>query len=74
MKRSLIGTIGLVLLVAGIAVLAVGAYQYYEATQSLGGGIAKVFKKLTKEQTKDIYLMVGGGAAAVVGFLLSRRR
>jgi hypothetical protein len=69
-----LGTIGLVLLGAGIVVLAYGAYQYYDAAQSLGGGIAKVFKKLSKEQIKDIYIMIAGGAAAIVGYFLSRSR
>ena len=74
MKRSLAGTVGLVLLIAGIAVLAIGAYQYYEETQSITGGIAKAFNKISKEQTNAIYLMVAGGVGAFVGLVLSRRR
>lgn len=73
MKRSPVGTIGLILLIAGIAVLAIGAYQYYDAGQSLGGKISGVFNKMSKEQTNAIYLMIAGGAGAVVGFVLSRR-
>jgi hypothetical protein len=74
MKRSLLGTIGLVLLGAGIIVLAYGVYQYYDASQSLGGGIAKAFKKLSKDQIRALYEMAAGAAAAFVGFVLSRSR
>jgi hypothetical protein len=74
MKRSLLGTIGLILLGAGIIVLAYGAYQYYDASQSLGGKISSVFKKLSKDQIRALYEMAAGGAAAVVGFMLSRSR
>lgn len=67
MKR----TIGLILLVAGIAVGAYGGYEYYSAQQSLGNKITKVFTGTTKVEQQSVYLMIGGGAAALLGLGLT---
>lgn len=75
MKR----TIGLILLVAGIAVGVYGYYEYQAAHQSLGNVITKVFTGKSQAEQQSMYLMIGGGAAAIMGLLLtltgsSRRR
>lgn len=75
MKR----TIGLILLVVGIAVGVYGYYEYQAAHQSLGNVITKVFTGKSQAEQQSMYLMIGGGAAAIMGLLLaltgsSRRR
>ncbi|HON14697.1 MAG TPA: DUF3185 family protein [Treponema sp.] len=67
MKR----TIGLILLVTGIAVGIYGYYEYQSAQQSLGNVITKVFTGKSQAEQQSIYLMIGGGAAALIGVVLS---
>jgi hypothetical protein len=67
MKR----TIGLILLVTGIAVGAYGYYEYQAAHQSLGNVITKVFTGKSQAEQRSMYLMIGGGAGALIGLVLS---
>jgi hypothetical protein len=74
---------GILLLAAGIAVLAIGIYQFVEFRQSMGGKIAgganKVIQafggsgKLAKGYQQPLILMISGAVAAVAGFFVYRK-
>jgi hypothetical protein len=74
MKRNLSGTLGLIILGAGLIVLVYGGYLYYDASQSLGGKISGLFKKLSDDHVRAIYVMAAGFVSASIGFMLSRKR
>jgi spore germination protein GerM len=63
--------IGLILLVTGIAVGIYGYYEYQSAQQSLGNVITKVFTGTSQTEQQSIYLMIGGGAVALIGLGVS---
>jgi hypothetical protein len=75
--------IGLVLLIAGVAVLGLGIYQFISYQQSFGGklagGFTKAFNQLTgstkiaKGLGRPIVLMIGGAIGAVVGFFITKK-
>mgnify|MGYP000958657222 CR=1 FL=1 len=67
MKR----TIGLILLVAGVAIGVYGYYEYQAAHQSLGNVITKVFTGKSQAEQQGLYLMIGGGATALIGLVLT---
>ncbi len=61
--------LGVIILVLGLAALAFGYYQYQSATSSLGNAIGKVFTGKSQAETQAVLIMIGGGAAALVGAL-----
>ncbi|MFQ3547193.1 MAG: DUF3185 family protein [Termitinemataceae bacterium] len=63
--------IGIVLLVTGIAVGLYGYYEYQTAQQNLGNVITKVFTGKSQAEQQSILVMIGGGAAALIGLVLS---
>lgn len=75
--------IGFLLLIAGAALAAWGVYQLVQYNTSLFGKVSNkvvgVFNKLTgsgkiaKGLVRPLLLIVGGGAGAVFGFVLSRK-
>jgi hypothetical protein len=75
-KTNALLLLGLVLLVAGVALLIYGITAYNEARASLGNALGKLFTGRSKEETRAVIEMIGGGAAAVVGLalLLTRGR
>jgi drug/metabolite transporter (DMT)-like permease len=70
--------IGIVLLLVGVAVLVVGAYNFISFNSSTGGKIANkaagFFGKQTKTVTNSFILMGIGAACAVVGFIVYKKR
>jgi hypothetical protein len=75
-KSDALLLLGLVLLVAGVAVLIYGIYAYNGAKASLGNALGKLFTGRSKEETGAVIEMIAGGAGAVVGLalLLTRGR
>ena len=71
--------LGIVLLIAGIVLFAIGIYQFVEFRQSLGGklsaGVNKIFggSKLAKGYQQPIILMISGAVSIVAGYFISRR-
>lgn len=70
--------IGLVVLVAGAALLIYGYVTYNNVHASFGGTVERMVTGGSKAETQAIIEMVGGGALALIGlgvmFLLGRRR
>lgn len=69
-KTDALLLLGLILLVAGIAVLIYGIYAYNGAKASLGNALGKLFTGRSKEETNAVIEMIAGGAGAVVGLAL----
>jgi hypothetical protein len=75
--------IGILLLAAGVVVLAVGVYQFVEFYQSAGGKLAgganKVIRafggssKIAKGYQQPLILSISGAVAAVAGFFIYRK-
>jgi hypothetical protein len=75
--------IGMLLLIAGVVILAVGIYQFIEFHQSVGGKLAgganKVIRalggsgKIAGGYQQPLILIIGGLAAAAAGFFVYRR-
>jgi hypothetical protein len=76
---SLVKIIGILVLAAGVVVLALGIYQFVEVRQSLAGRAAgalnKVFGsgKMPKGMVQSIIMMAAGAAAAVGGFFCAAK-
>jgi uncharacterized membrane protein YidH (DUF202 family) len=72
-RRNGSGTfvLGIVLLVAGAALLAFGYYQYDQAQSSLATIGKKLIGKTSAAVTQSILMMVGGGIAALAGAFLA---
>jgi LPXTG-motif cell wall-anchored protein len=69
--------IGLVLLIAGAAVLVYGIIQYSNVTKALIPSVMKSIAGSSDEEKQAVTLMIVGGAGALLGFFLlvvSRRR
>lgn len=66
MKR----TIGLILLVAGLAIGIYGFYAYQVANQSLGNAISKAVTGNSQAEQQSVFLMIGGIVAAIIGLVL----
>jgi uncharacterized membrane protein HdeD (DUF308 family) len=74
---------GILLLAAGIVVLALGVYQFVEFHQSLGGKLAggankfvQAFGgsgKIAKGYQQPLILMISGAVAAIAGFFIYRK-
>lgn len=63
--------IGGILIVGGLAALAVGYYQFDAARASLGNAIGKVFTGKSGDESRAVAIMVAGGAAALFGAFLA---
>ncbi|GAB1482217.1 hypothetical protein MASR2M78_10320 [Treponema sp.] len=77
MKKGIGGIIGVLLLVAGIAVASYGIYEYNAAQQSLGNALGKMFTGKSNAESNAIIMIIAGAASALVGAFLSfsgRRR
>jgi hypothetical protein len=69
--------IGLVLLIAGAAVLVFGIIAYNDASKALGPSISKAFTGSSQEERQALMLMLAGGGGALLGFIIllaTRRR
>jgi hypothetical protein len=77
-KSSLHLIIGLVILVAGAAVLVYGYVAYTDVRASFGGALAHAITGGSKAETQSVIEMICGGALVVIGLgvmlLLGRRR
>ena len=75
-KSDTLFLVGLVLLVAGAAVLIYGIVAYNNAHSSLGNALGKLLTGKSEAETRAVIEMIAGGAAGVVGLavLLFRRR
>jgi len=75
--------VALLLIVAGVALLIFGIYQFVEFRQSLGGKVASLGNQISKGlggsskvangYIQPILLMIGGVIAGAVGFVLYRK-
>jgi len=70
--------IGIVLLLVGVAVVVVGAYNFISFSTSTGGKIANKAAGFFGKQTKTVtnsFIQIGIGAAcAVVGIILYKKK
>jgi hypothetical protein len=75
-KADALFLVGLVLLVAGAAVLIYGIVAYNNAHSSLGSTLGKLLTGRSEAENRAVIEMIAGGAAGVVGLvvLLFRRR
>jgi len=74
----------LLLIIAGVALLIFGIYQFVEFRQSFGGKAASLGNQISKGlggstkvadgYIKPIALMIGGVIAGAAGFVLYRKR
>jgi len=62
--------LGLILLVAGVAVLIYGIYAYNGAKASLGNALGKLFTGRSRAETNAVVEMIAGGAGVVLGLVL----
>jgi cell shape-determining protein MreC len=78
MKRTdALFLVGLVLLVAGVAVLIYGIVAYNNANASIGNTLGKLLTGRSQAENQAVIEMIAGGAAAVIGvavLLLRGRR
>ncbi|HCM29143.1 MAG: hypothetical protein A2Z99_07520 [Treponema sp. GWB1_62_6] len=65
---------GVILLVAGVAVLAYGIYLYNVSRQSLGSALGKMFTGKSKDETTAIVTIIAGGASTLLGAFLAFAR
>jgi hypothetical protein len=72
-SANLFFIVGLVLAVAGAALLVVGIVGYNDAKASVVNAIGKVLSGRSQAESTAIGEMVGGGAAAVIGLVLLLR-
>ena len=64
-------TIGIVLLIAGLAALAFGYYRYDAAQSSLATIGKKLIGKTSSAVAESIAIMAAGGVSALAGVFLS---
>jgi hypothetical protein len=69
-KSDALLLLGLILLVAGAAVLIYGIYAYNGAKASLGSALGKLFTGRSRDETNAVVEMIAGGAGAVLGLVL----
>jgi hypothetical protein len=77
MKRSnTLLVLGLILLVAGAAVLVYGIISYNSVRGTLGNAVGKLFTGRSAAEDQAMIEMIAGGAAALLGlvFLIVPRR
>jgi hypothetical protein len=71
--------IGIILLAAGVVVLAIGIWQFVEFRQSIGGKLARGVNKLLGTNkvadgyARPIILMICGAAGAAAGFFVYKK-
>jgi nitrate reductase gamma subunit len=75
-KSDALFLVGLVLLVAGAAVLIYGIVAYNNANSSLGNKLGKLLTGKSEAENRAVIEMIAGGTAAAIGLavLLFRRR
>lgn len=75
-KGDALVLVGLVLLVAGAAVLIYGIVGYNDARSSIGNTLGKLLTGRSQAENRAVIEMIAGGAAAVIGLavLLLRGR
>lgn len=76
-KSDALFLVGLVLLVAGAAVLIYGIVAYNNASSSIGNALGKLLTGRSHAENQAVIEMIAGGAAAVIGvavLLLRGRR
>ncbi len=75
-KADALFLVGLILLVAGAAVLIYGIVEYNNAHSSIGNTLGKLLTGKSQAENRAIIEMIAGGAAAVIGLavLLLRGR
>jgi hypothetical protein len=75
-KADALFLVGLVLLVAGVAVLIYGIVAYNSANASIGNTLGKLLTGRSEAENQAVTEMIAGGAAAVIGIavLLFRGR
>ncbi len=66
-KRDALFLGGLVLLVAGAAVLIYGIVAYNNANASIGNTLGKLLTGRSQVENQAVIEMIAGGAAAVIG-------
>jgi hypothetical protein len=69
-SRNILFIVGLVLLIAGAAILVYGIITYNDVQKALGPSIVKAFTGSSNEEQQAIIYMVAGGAAALLGLIL----
>ena len=78
MKLNTLKMIGLILIIAGLAVLIFGIVQITQFQESAAGRISGVVRGLTgsrsDQEMQYIIMMIAGGAAALAGIILSLRK
>jgi hypothetical protein len=71
-------TIGLVLILAGLAVLIFGIVQFTQFQGSLvgkiSGGLGKLTGSRSDEEMKYIIMMIAGGIAALAGIVITVKK
>jgi hypothetical protein len=71
MKRTdALFLVGLVLLVAGVAVLIYGIVAYNNANASIGNTLGKLLTGRSQAENQAVIEMIAGGAAAVIGVVV----
>ncbi len=76
-KGNALFLIGLVLLIAGAAVLVYGIISYNNASNALGPALSKALTGSSKEEKEAVTFMLVGGGGALLGLVLliaGRRR
>jgi hypothetical protein len=69
-KSDALVLVGLVLLVAGAAVLIYGIVGYNDASSSIGNTLGKLLTGRSQAENRAVIEMIAGGAAAVIGLAI----
>jgi uncharacterized membrane protein YidH (DUF202 family) len=78
MKMKTSKLLGLVLIIAGLAVLIFGIVQFTQFNNSVAGKISGVLGDITgrstEQETQYIIMMIAGGIAALCGIVISKKK
>ena len=69
-KADALFLVGIILLVAGAAVLIYGIVAYNNAHSSIGNTLGKLLTGRSQAENQAVIEMIAGGAAAVIGFVV----